>query len=214
MTRLNETIEHSLDWRYAVKKFDPSRKISDADWQTLSQALVKAPSSYGLQPWKFIVVQNPELRAKLREISWGQAQVTDSSHFVVFVSSEAVTADHVDKYLNRIQSVRGVPPESLTGFRDVMTKNLVQGLGDKALGWTQRQAYIAMGFLLESAALLQIDATPMEGLDPAAYDKALGLEGTGWKAVAAVALGYRHPDDAFQAFKKVRFAADDVIQYK
>ena len=214
MTRLNENIEQSLDWRYAVKKYDPSRKISQADWRTLSQSLLKAPSSYGLQPWKFIVVQNPALREKLREISWGQSQVTDSSHFVVFATSESVTSEHVEKYLGRIQSVRGVPAESLTGFRDVMTKNLVQGLGDKALGWTQRQAYIAMGFLLEAAALLQIDATPMEGLDPEAYDKVLGLEGTGWRSVAAVALGYRHPDDAFQAFKKVRFAADDVIQYK
>lgn len=130
------------------------------------------------------------------------------------MTSEAVTGDHVEKYLSRIQSVRGVPAESLSGFRDAMTKNLVQGLGDKALGWTQRQAYIAMGFLLESAALLQIDATPMEGLDPAAYDRILGLEGTGWKTVSAVALGYRHPEDAFQTFKKVRFEAGDVIQYK
>ena len=210
---LNQALETAFDWRYAVKKFDPSRRISAADWKTLEDSLVKAPSSYGLQPWKFLVVENRDLREKLKPASWGQGQVTDASHFVVFLARDSVKEADVDKYLQRIAEVRGVAIESLEGFRAMMVNNLVKGLpAEKALPWTQRQAYIAMGFLLETAALLGIDSTPMEGFDPAAYDRLLGLEGSGWRTTAAVALGYRHEEDAYQKLKKVRFRNDDVVE--
>lgn len=212
MSSPNQTIEKSLDWRYAVKRFDPARKISAGDWQTLKHSLLKAPSSYGLQPWKFLVVEDSATRAKLREVSWGQSQVTDASHFVVFATREGVEEADVAKYIKRIAEVRGVGEDSLKGFRDMMVNNLTTLDKNKALHWTQRQAYIAMGFLLQSAALLQIDATPMEGLDPSAYDKILGLEGKGWRSVAAVALGYRHAEDGFQNLKKVRFTEDEVFE--
>lgn len=209
---LNQTIDAALDWRYAVKKFDPARKISSEDWTTLKHAFVKSPSSYGLQPYKFLHVESPALREKLKPVSWGQTQITDASHLVVLLARDAVTEDDVARYIRRIADVRGVPVDSLNGFRDMMVGSLVKGMpADKALPWTQRQAYIAMGFALEAAALLQIDATPMEGFDAAAYDKLLGLEGTGWRATAVVAFGYRHAEDGFQNFKKVRFAEEDLL---
>lgn len=210
----NQIIESSLDWRYAVKKFDPSRKISDEDWKTLTQSLLKSPSSYGLQPWKFLVIENPKLREDLKASSFNQTQVTDASHIVVFVTRDSVENADVRRYIDRIATVRDIPKESLKGFEDMMTQTLVSMKSEVALQWTQRQAYIAMGFLLETAAILKIDATPMEGLQPAAYDKILGLEESGYKTVAVVALGYRHQDDSFQKLRKVRFEESDVIQYR
>lgn len=216
MTNLNpnQVLESSLDWRYAVKKYDSSRKISEADWKTLSQAILKAPSSYGLSPWKAFVVKNPDLRAKLRfEAGHSQSQITDASHFVVFATRDSLTSNDVEAYLSRIADVRHIPRESLKGFEDLLTTRLVKGIpAEDVLHWTQRQAYLALGFLVEAAAILKIDATPMEGIQPALIDKILGLEGSGYKSVVAAALGYRHEEDANQNLPKVRFAQEDVIK--
>ncbi|WP_413290296.1 NAD(P)H-dependent oxidoreductase [Bdellovibrio sp. HCB337] len=207
-------IKQALEWRYATKRFDATKKISEADWKILEDSLKLAPSSYGVQPWKFLVVQNPALREKLREVSWNQTQVTDSSHYVVLLYKEQMDEPHVQKYVDRIAEVRGVSQESLDGYKQVMLQNLVLTPNPKKIeNWAQRQSYIAMGFLLETAALLKIDACPMEGLDPAAYDKILELEGSGWKTVATVALGYRHQEDAYQNNKKVRFDDDHLIKF-
>ncbi|MFV8251262.1 NAD(P)H-dependent oxidoreductase [Bdellovibrio bacteriovorus] len=209
----HKTIQDALEWRYATKKFDATKKISDADWTTLRNSLTLAPSSYGVQPWKFLVIENPEVRNQLKPVSWNQTQVTDASHYVVFLYKEKMDADFVQKFINRVAEVRSAPLEALDGYKNMLVENLVKAPEEKIRVWSQRQAYIAMGFLLQTAALLKIDATPMEGFDPAAYDKILGLEGTGWKSVATVALGYRHQEDALQNQKKVRFAEDDLIQY-
>lgn len=207
------SVSDALTWRYAVKKYNPDAKISASDWKALTQSLLLAPSSYGLQPYKFIVVENPEVREKLKTVSWNQSQVTDASHYVVFLYKDNVDERFIQKYLDRISEVRGATPESLEGFKSMMVQNIAKAPEEKTRVWSQRQAYIAMGFLLETAALLKVDATPMEGLDPSAYDNILGLEGSGWKTVASVALGYRHSDDAFQNLKKVRFTEDSVIEY-
>lgn len=210
----NTLIQQALDWRYATKKFDPSKKITKLDWETLKASLRQTPSSYGLQPFKFLVIENPELREKLKEASWGQTQVTDSSHYVVFLYREKLSTQDIQRYIERIAQVRAIPTESLQGFKDMMVSNLVDGPRAATIdSWAQRQAYIAMGFLMETAALLNIDACPMEGFDPAAYDKILNLEGTGWKSVSTVALGYRHSEDPMQHLKKVRFADEDLIEY-
>lgn len=209
----HDQIQQALEWRYATKKYDPSKKISAQDWKTLTESLKLAPSSYGIQPWKFLVVENPAVREQLKPVSWGQTQVTDASHYVVFLYKESMDAAYVQKYMDRTAEVRGVPVSALDGFKNMLMENLVQAPAEKIKVWASRQAYIAMGFLLETAALLKIDATPMEGFDPAAYDKILGLEGTGWKSVATVALGYRHTEDAAQNFKKVRFTDETLIEY-
>lgn len=215
----NKTVEQgiheALNWRYAVKRYDAGKKIPPTAWHTLCESLRLTPSSYGMEPFRFLVIENPELRTKLRAASWNQSQVTDSSHFVVFITKEVVTEVDVDQYLERVVKARGVALESLGGLRKMLVKNLVEGMTPaQALHWSQRQAYIAMGFLLETAALLKIDATPLEGLDPAQYDQILDLGGSGWRTVAAVALGYRHPDDAFQKNAKVRLSSEEIFQIR
>ncbi|MES2768971.1 MAG: NAD(P)H-dependent oxidoreductase [Bdellovibrionota bacterium] len=207
-------IQEALDWRYATKRFDPKKKISEKDWQVLTDSLQQAPSSYGLQPWKFLVIENPALRNKLKSVSWDQTQVTDASHYVVFLYKEKLDEEHIQKYIERIADVRNVPLGTLDSYKKMMIENLIQGPRSLTIdSWAQRQAYIAMGFLLETAALLKVDATPMEGLDPKAYDEILNLKNSGWRTVATVALGYRHPEDNYQNLKKVRFRQEDIIEY-
>ena len=211
----SETILEALNWRYAVKRFDPSRKIPDLEWRTLQESLRLAPSSYGLQAWKFIVVKNPELRAKLKEFSWNQGQITDASHLVVFAYKKRIHEEDVQRYMQSIAQTRGISIESLKGFQDMLMGDVVKGpRAAKADVWTQRQTYIAMGFLLESAALLKIDSCPMEGIDSSAYEKLLGLEGSDWGVIAAVTLGYRHPEDPNQNLKKSRFDANIVFDIR
>jgi nitroreductase len=211
----HEQIESALNWRFATKKFDATKKIDAKDWRVLEDSLVKTPTSYGLQPYKFIVVQNADLREKLKAASWNQTQVTDCSHYVVFVYKKKMDAEHVQKYINRVAEVRGVALESLDGYKKTMLGDVVNGPRAEVINWwAQRQAYIAMGFLLETAALLQVDACPMEGLDAGQYDKILDLEGSSWATVASVALGYRHSEDPIAKQKKVRFANSDLIIWK
>ena len=205
-------VAEALSWRYAVKRFDPARKIAPEDWELLKKSLLLAPSSYGLQQWKFIVVENPAVREQLKAVSWNQSQVTDASHYVVLAYREEITREYVDRHIRRIAEVRGVTEESLAGFRKNMITNLVEGgQGLQIDAWCARQAYIAMGFLMETAALLGIDTCPMEGLEPEAYDRILGLEGTGYLTAGTVALGYRHAEDWLQHAKKVRFEESDIF---
>jgi len=202
----------SLRWRYATKKFDPAKKISAELWTAVEESLVLAPSSYGLQPWKFLVVTDPAIRAKLQAHAWGQNQTVDCSHFVVFAVRQDIGSDHVDRYLDRISEVRGVGKESLGGFRKMLLSSLEKAAAKGSLNtWQTHQVYIALGQFMAVAALLQIDTCPMEGIEPEKFDQVLGLEGTGYKTVVACAAGYRAADDKYANIAKVRFAAKDVI---
>lgn len=208
----NDTLVNQLRWRYATKQFDPTRKVSAADWQTLEEALVLSPSSFGLQPWRFVVVTDPATKEKLVPVSWNQRQVADSSHLVVFAVKKSLGAAEVDHYLNRISEVRGVTRESLNGFRDILLGFLAQPADQfNPQHWATRQAYIALGNLLTSAAVLGIDTCPLEGIEPAKYDEILGLPAQGYQTVVAAAVGYRAASDKYATVAKVRFAADEVI---
>lgn len=210
-----ESLLQQLNWRYATKKFDPAKKISAADWATIEKALVLTPSSYGLQPWKFIVVTDPALKAKLRPASWNQSQVEDCSHLVVFAAKVDITEADVDRFVARIAEVRGVSTESLAGYKGYMVGDLVKGPRHAVIQeWAARQTYIAMGNLLTSAALLGVDACPFEGIEPAKYDEILGLQGTGYTTISACPLGYRADDDKYAATPKVRFEAKDVVEHR
>jgi nitroreductase len=208
-----QQILETLSWRYATKKFDSAKKISDSDWKVLSESLRLAPSSYGLQPWKFILVENKQVRRELTPLSWNQTQVEDCSHYVVFAARTAIDEAYADKWMKCLADTREIPVEKLAAYRELMFKDIVKGPRSKiADTWSQRQSYIAMGFLMETAALLGIDTCAMEGIDPPAYDKVLKLEGSSYKTIACVALGYRAADDKYAAAKKARFATDEVIQ--
>jgi nitroreductase len=202
----------ALQWRYATKKFDPAKQISAADWAVLEQALILTPSSYGLQPWKFVVVTDPALKAKLRPASWNQSQIEDCSHLVVFLAKEDITEADVDRFVARIAEVRGVTPESLAAYKGFMMGDLVNGARHAVIGeWAARQVYIALGNFMTSASILGIDTCPIEGLDPAKYDEILGLKGTGYRTLAACPAGYRSADDKYARVPKVRFEGADLI---
>jgi nitroreductase len=206
------SITEALHWRYATKKFDPARKIPAATWEVLEQALVLAPSSYGLQPWKFIVVEDPATREKLSAAAHGQRQPVDCSHFVVFSVRKNLDAAYVDRHIQRVAEVRAVSAESLKGHADMMKGSAEQARKAGFLdAWMARQVYIALGMFMTSAALLGVDACPMEGIEAPKFDEILGLSALGYGALCACAAGYRAADDKYGAAPKVRFKAQDVI---
>src|SRR4051812_34061635 len=149
----SEQLLSQLHWRYATKQFDPNRKISPQDWAALEEALLLTPSSGGLQPWKFIVVTDPAVRARLLPASYGQAQITDASYLVVFAAKRNFSEADVDLFINHIAAVRGVSVESLAPFRGMLVGGIVQSMDASARdAWARNQAYIALGNLLTSAA--------------------------------------------------------------
>jgi nitroreductase len=207
----SQTLLNQLNWRYATKKFDPTKKVSAEDWNTLEQALILSASSYGLQPWHFVVITSQAVKDSLVAASWGQQQVAQASHVVVFSVKKGVDAAWVDKYIQRISEVRGVPAEKLSGYRDMMIGSITKAGPEGVDVWSTKQVYIALGNLLTSAAMLGIDACPMEGIMQAKYDEILGLPAKGYAAVCVATVGYRAADD--KVGKKVRFEAKDVVTH-
>lgn len=210
MTTENTTLIEKLSWRYAVKKFDAAKKIPASKWEQLEKALLLSPSSYGLQPWKFYVVSDPAIRKELRAVAWDQSQITDASHLVVICRRDSVDEAYIDRFIATIAAEREISAESLDGYRNMMA-GTAKAKGSDIGNWTGHQAYIALGVLLTSAALLDVDACPMEGFVPAKFDEILGLSGTGYKSTVVCALGYRAADDPYQHAKKVRFPANELI---
>ena len=201
-----------LEWRYATKKFDPTRRIPRDIWADLERSLVLTPSSYGLQPWKFIVVQDPKLKSVLTQFSYKQQQPADCSDLVVFAAREFMHSDHVDHYVERTAEVRNISVESLSRFREVMVNDVVSGpRSNQAFEWATRQAYIALGQFMASCALLGIDACPMDGFVPDQYDRVLNLTGTGFATVVVCAAGYRAVDDKYAITPKVRFPVNELV---
>jgi nitroreductase len=207
-----EQLINQLHWRYATKQFDPQRKISAEDWSVLEEALVLAPSSFGLQPWKFIVITDQGVKEKLVPASWGQRQPADCSHLVVFTIKKDLGEREIDAFLKRTAEVRNVPVESLKAYREMMVGSLIKRLDNDARNaWAERQVYIAVGTFLTSAALLGIDACPMEGFEPPKYNEILGLDKLGLSTVVVATAGYRTAGDKYATLKKVRFPKDEVI---
>jgi nitroreductase len=200
-----------LNWRYATKSFDPAKKIPNDVWDALEKALILTPTSYGFQPYRFIVVDDPAIREQLVSFSWGQRQPADASHFVVFAAKERVTEACVDHYLERVAHVRGVSVESLAGFKGAMLGDIVLGpRSEWQHEWATRQVYIALGNFMTAAALIGVDTCPMEGIIPAKYDEVLGLA-HGYKTVVAVAAGYRSATDNYASMPKVRYPANELV---
>ena len=213
MPTTNQELLTQLRWRYATKRFDATRTIPADTWSALEQALLLAPSSFGLQPWKFVVATTPAVRQQLRAASWGQAQVTDASHYVVFAGLRTTTVEDVDRFLQCQSQVRGTPLESMAGYRKVLVDFLAKGWASKDLAaWNARQGYIALGQFMTAAAMLGVDTCPMEGIDMAAYDRILGLDGTRYTTLCGCAAGYRAADDKYATAAKVRFPLGEVIE--
>ena len=207
-----QIIIDSLNWRYATKQFDPNRKISDAHLQTLLEAMRLAPSSFGLQPWKFIVIADQQLKLQLMAESWNQTQVRDCSHHIVFAARRNIDEHYVDHFVDSIAATRQVDRQHLHGYRNIMADFVKRG-GHELPSWAARQIYIPLTTLMQTAAMLEIDTCPMEGMDPAGYDRVLGL-GAEFFTVCACPVGYRSEHDKYSGMKKVRFPAAEVIEYR
>ena len=207
-----ELVLDRLNWRYAAKAYDKSKKVSEADLRVLEEAVLLAPSSFGIQPYKVFVISDPGIREGLLPAAYNQAAITDASHLIVFAYKKTLTEEDLDQFVGRIAEVRNQSRESLAGL-----ENAVKGAVAKAVDsgsietWNSRQAYIALGFLLETAALLDIDATPMEGFDPEQVDKVLGL--TEYSSVVIAAVGYRDAaNDWLAPLAKVRKPKAELIE--
>ncbi len=202
----------SLKARYATKVFDNTRTVPAETLSALEASLVLTPSSFGLQPWKFIVVRDKALREKLLPHSWNQPQVVDCSHLVVFARRDTTGTADIERFIADISAARSIPAEALSGYKDMMSGFVAQhpDLAD----WAAHQVYIAMGQFLTSCAVLGVDACPMEGITPAKYDEILGLAGSGYSTVVACPIGYRSANDKYATLAKVRRPASEVIEHR
>ncbi len=201
----------ALKWRYATKSFDTEKKLSEEQLTLLKEALRLAPSSFGLQPWHFIVVENAAVREKLRAAGYNQAQITDASHFFVLASEKNVDENLVDKYMHNVAAVKNIPVENLGGFRTMLHGAIAMKSAEGRRDWAARQVYIALGVLLTTAALEGIDAAPMEGFDPSQFDEILGLGEKNLESRVIVGVGFRSAADAASQAPKVRYSENEVF---
>ncbi|MQA41111.1 NAD(P)H-dependent oxidoreductase [Rugamonas aquatica] len=208
---MTEVID-KLNWRYATKKFDAAKKVDDAKLEHILEAIRLAPTSSGLQPFEVFVVNNPELRAKIQAVGWNQAQITESSHLLVFAAWDNITEARVNMMFDLTNEQRGFINEGWEAYRKQLL-GIVAARGEKAnFDSAARQAYIALGVAMVAAAFEGVDATPMEGFDPAAVDEILSLKERNLRSVVILPIGYRQPEgDWLVNLKKVRRSRENLI---
>lgn len=206
------TFIENQNWRYATKKFNSDKKISNSDLEILKEAIQLSSSSYGLQPYKVLIIENEEIRKQLQPASWGQSQITDASHLFVFASVTNVDAEYITHYAENMAKTRNIPFDSVKGYADFMIGNIASLSPEKQLIWAQKQAYLALGNLLNAAAELKIDVTPMEGFLPEQYNEILGLKEKGLHATLVATIGYRHDEDETQHYAKVRKPITELFE--
>lgn len=206
-----KTPTEALMWRYATKQFDATKKIADEHIQTILESGHLSPSSYGLQPWKLILIENKDLREKLKSAAYNQSQVTDASHLIVIAHRNDMSEEYIDSYMKSIATTRGIEVSSLDGFKAAITGAIAHRNPEDIKAWNARQTYIPLGIMLETAALLEIDSCPMEGFDTKAFDEILGITGMGYSSVVMLTLGYRANEDASAHYKKSRFPFEEIV---
>ena len=207
-----EKLLSKLQWRYATKEFDANKKIPEALWAQIEKSMVLTPSSFGLQPWKFISITDQTTKDSLLEHSWQQRQVTDCSHMVVLCAKDSINNDDIETWLQCICDTRNVSRESLDGYAGMMRGFFSHMSPEQISAWAKNQVYIALGQLMSTAAVLGIDACPMEGIAPPEYDRILGLEGTGFSTSVGCAMGYRSPDDKYASTPKARYSLESITK--
>ena len=209
---MKQKIIKALQWRYAAQVFDSEKKISAEDLAVILESGRLAPSSYGFEPWKFIVVENQDVRAKLREAGFGQPKITEASHLIVLARRTDARQNIVSERIERTAKANDQTSESLQGFRDMLDGSLAKQ-SDEALDADMRsQVFIPLGIMVETASLLGIDSAPMGGFIPEQFDEILGLRAKNLTATVLLALGYRGTDSAADR-PKVRRSAEEVIEF-
>ncbi|HEY9679367.1 MAG TPA: NAD(P)H-dependent oxidoreductase [Drouetiella sp.] len=200
-----------LNWRYATKKFDATKKIPASAWEKVEAGLRLSPSSFGLQPYRFVVITDPKIKEQLVPISYEQRQVADCSHLVVLCRLDVLTEEHVNHLVDVASKTRNTPPEAMQPIKERMIGYINRLSKEELENWMAKQAYIALGNLMTVASSLQIDNCPMEGISQADYDRVLDLPSKGCRSLVACALGYRAEDDKYQNLAKVRFPASELF---
>lgn len=205
------TFLEDQNWRYATKKFDATRKVSAADLKILKEAIRLTASSFGLQPYKVIIVETESLRAQLQPAAWGQSQITDASHLFVFANITDFGNEQIDDAIENLTKTRGLPADALNGYGDFMKSKISTLPLESKNTWASKQTYLALGNLLNAAASLKIDVTPMEGFEPEKFNAILGLDKLGLNASLVATVGYRSEDDATQHYAKVRKSDENLF---
>ncbi|RAJ17161.1 NAD(P)H-dependent oxidoreductase [Olleya aquimaris] len=193
-----------LNWRYATKSFDANKIISDKDINILSEAFNLTATSYGLQPLKLLIIKDKPLQSKLIPYSFHQKQVGEASHLLVFCIETEMDSEFVINYFDRVKDIRDTPEDILSPFKTFLIEDFKSKTQLEKENWATKQAYLAMGNLLTTCALLNIDACPMEGFIPEEYDRMLKLDSKHLKSVLVMPIGYRAEDDFMAELKKVR----------
>jgi len=201
----------NLKWRSAIKNFDSTQKISADKLDELLAAVQLSPSSAGLQPYRVVVVSDPEVRVKLRAAAYGQAQLTDASEIIIFAAETNINEDLVKEFIDLVADTRGVERESLAGYEGMINGSVASKTAEERVSWAQKQAYIAAGVLTAAAAELKIDTCTMEGFNPVAFNEILGLDEKGLTASVITAVGYRSDADVYSKMAKVRKPADKLF---
>lgn len=209
---MQTSILEALRWRYAVQSFDPSKMVSSEDLNVILEAGRLTPSSFGLEPWKFLVIENQEIREKLQAVAYNQSKVTDASHLIVLARRTDMRANGVTDRITRTAKIQHQEVGSLDGFKQ-MLDGVVAGRDDAALdAWNARQVYIALGVMMATASVLNIDNAAMEGFDEAGVNAVLGLGERSLSATAMLTLGYRGNDETASR-PKVRRSLEDVVEF-
>tara|TARA_R110002167_G_scaffold108398_6_gene276807 strand:+ start:3086 stop:3697 length:612 start_codon:yes stop_codon:yes gene_type:complete len=202
-----------MKWRYATKKFNPSKNISDSNLERLKEAIQLSVSSYGLQLYKVLVIKDLKLRNRLKKASYDQSQITDASHLFVFCNYTERSEKHIDDYIQATAKMQGSPMDKLSVYGDFIKGSLSQKTDSEWISWSEKQTYLALSNLLMACAELKIDACPMEGFEPDRYNKILGLNKKGLNAAVIAPVGFRSVEDHTQFRKKVRKPKDLLFEF-
>ncbi len=206
------TFSDALLWRYATKKFDPTKKLTQEQVDYLMNAGRLAPTSFGLQPFKILVITDQKTKEQLSPAAFNQAQIIDSSAvFVLAANKSGLTAQDVDSFITLVSQTRGVPVDTLAGFRQTLLDFSTRATTEQQIEWIKKQLYIVLGVMMSAAAMSAIDSCPMEGFNPSEVDKVLGLEALGLTSAVLLSVGYRATDDTYSQAKKVRKPMNELF---
>ncbi len=203
-----------LNWRYATKQFDPNAQIAESLWAKLESALILSPSSFGLQPYKFVVITDSKTKTALKPFSFGQPQITDCTNLIVFCRLNTINEAYVNDFVNLTAKIRSMPMDVLEHYKGMMTNFVNNTPVEKLNDWMARQVYIALGNAMTVAAMLDLDTCPMEGFSKSDYDQVLNLEKLGLRSEVLLAVGYRNSEDKYAKLAKVRYGKADKIIYR
>lgn len=205
-----DTIQ-SLEWRYATKKFDATKKLPPQKIEVIKKAFNLTPTSYGLQPSKLVIVSNKELQEKLMQHTGNQQPIVTASHLLVFCIQTTIDHKLIEENFALQKEIRNTPNEILQPYKEFLLNHFAEKTQEQKEEWASQQVFLAMGNILNTCAQEKIDACPMEGFDSKMYDETLNLKEIGLKSVLILPIGYRAKDDIFAGFKKVRRPQEDVI---